>query len=252
MRFWKKLPFDKAKKPAKKDESVSAYLQAIEKKIDYRFNDHALLELALTHPSNNTNKNSLPNNQRLEFLGDSILGAILSSELYDLFLDEDEGSLSRKKAIFARGSYLAELASSLNLDKYVRMSDSERMNNGHLRKSTLEDVLEAVVGAIYLDGGYEKTRECVLSWIGDLKTKLEMQRGIFNPKGKLQEFIQSRSVKEKIKYSLLNETGPEHNKRFVVELHVGCKKISDGRGTSKKEAEENAAESALNILFDNK
>lgn len=224
MRFWKKLPFDKAKKPAKKDESVSAYLQAIEKKIDYRFNDHALLELALTHPSNNTNKNSLPNNQRLEFLGDSILGAILSSELYALFLDEDEGSLSRKKAIFARGSYLAELASSLNLDKYVKMSDSERMNDGHLRKSTLEDVLEAVVGAIYLDGGYEKTRECVLSWIGDLKTKLEMQRGIFNPRENCRSSFNHGVSKKKSNIRCLMKRVPNTTKDSLLSCMSDAKK----------------------------
>jgi len=252
MSFWKKLSFSRKKNliaPPKPSRIESA---VIEKKLGYKFNNRSLLELALTHPSYNLNKLHEPNNQRLEFLGDSILGAILSSELYELFPEQDEGSLSRKKAIFARGAHLAKLASSLDLNRYVKMSLSERSNDGHLRSSTLEDVMEALIGAVYLDGGYEKTKDCLLRWMGDLKSRLELQKGIFNPKGRLQEFIQSQKEKEKIKYLLLHETGPGHAKQFVVELRVGENKVAEGTGKTKKDAEEKAAEYALKFLSEKK
>ncbi len=252
MRFWKKLSFSGKKNLDAPPKSSAVESAKIEKKLGYKFNNRSLLELALTHPSYNLKKSAEPNNQRLEFLGDSILGAILSSELYELFPEQDEGALSRKKAIFARGAHLAELASSLELNNYIKMSHSERSNDGHLRPSTLEDVMEAVIGAVYLDGGYHKTMECLLRWMGNLKSRLEMQKGIFNPKGRLQEFIQSQKEKESIKYLLIHEKGPGHARQFVVELRIAENKVAEGTGKTKKDAEEKAAEYALKILSEKK
>ena len=221
----------------------------IEKKTGYSFRDPSLLDLALTHPSFNLNGKKQPCNQRLEFLGDSILGAVLSDKLYQIYPGEDEGSLSRKKAFFAQGSYLAELGLSLGLDKIIKMSPTEIKNAGNLRPSTLEDAVESLVGAIYLDGGFKNAQRCVIQWIGDLQIKLEEQSQIMNPKGKLQEIVQANDTKKKIRYKLIEDTGPDHQKSFLVSLIIGEEPVSEGRGKSKKEAESEAAEKAISILI---
>ena len=225
-----------------------ADFQFIEKKTGYLFRDLSLLDLALTHPSFNLNGKNRPSNQRLEFLGDSILGAVLSDKLYQIYPGGDEGSLSRKKAFFAQGSYLAELGLSLGLDKVIKMSPTEIKNAGNLRLSTLEDAVESLVGAIYLDGGFKDAQRCVIQWIGDLRIKLEEQSQVMNPKGKLQEIVQAKDTKKKIRYKLLEDKGPDHQKTFLVSLIIGEDAVAEGKGKSKKEAESQAAEKAIRIL----
>ena len=221
----------------------------LEKKMGYRFKNIRLLELALTHPSYNIKNAKKPNNQRLEFLGDSILGAVLSAKLYELYPSEDEGSLSRKRSFFARGSHLAELGSYLQLDKVIKMSPSEISHKGNRRSSTLEDAVESLVGAVYLDGGFENARKCILDWIGDLRGKLDERKGSINPKGQLQEIVQAQYPKEKIRYNLIRQSGPDHAKSFVVELCLDGKKIAKGKGNSKKQAESSAAAKAIQHLI---
>ena len=131
-------------------------IHTLEKNLNYRFKSIDLIKLALIHKSSNNNLN----NERLEFLGDSILGAILTEALYRSFPNENEGSLRKKKAVFVRGSFLANIASDLKIDRFVLMSESEIKNKGHKRSSTLEDTLEALIGAIFLDGGMQKTKNC--------------------------------------------------------------------------------------------
>jgi len=223
-------------------------LWLLEEKMGYHFSNISLLELALTHPSYNLNNAHKPNNQRLEFLGDSIFGAILSSKLYEIFPNENEGSLSRKRSFFARGSHLSELGLTLGLNKYIKMSQSEIQSQGNCRPSTMEDAIEAVVGAIFLDGGFEESKSCVLRWIGDLSSKLEKSDPLLNPKGKLQELVQAQNDKEKVRYHLLKQSGPDHAKRFLVEVCIGGKKIAEGKGNSKKQAESSAAAKALQKL----
>ena len=221
----------------------------LEKKMGYRFKNIRLLELALTHPSYNIKNAKKPNTQRLEFLGDSILGAVLSAKLYELYPSEDEGSLSRKRSFFARGSHLAELGSYLQLDKVIKMSPTEISHKGNRRSSTLEDAVESLVGAVYLDGGFENARKCILDWIGDLRGKLDERKGSINPKGQLQEIVQAQYPKEKIRYNLIRQSGPDHAKSFVVELCLGGKKIAKGKGNSKKQAESSAAAKAIQHLI---
>jgi ribonuclease-3 len=220
----------------------------VEKNTGYAFRDPALLDLALTHPSYNLKDAAKPNNQRLEFLGDSILGAVLSNELYRIYPEENEGSLSRKKAYFAQGAFLAELGLSIGLNKVIKMSPAELKNKGNLRPSTLEDAVEALVGAIYLDGGFRHAEHCIIRWIGDLQQKLEERTAMMNPKGKLQELIQAQDTKKKIRYKLLQDNGPDHQKTFIVSVIIGEETIAKGQGKSKKEAESEAAEKALIIL----
>ncbi len=233
----------------KKNSSYSsASIAGLEKRLGYFFKDKKLLELALTHPSSNLNDNQAPNNQRLEFLGDSILGAVLSSELFSLFPEENEGSLSRKRSFFARGSHLAQLGLRMGLEECIKMSPAEIRNKGNQRSSTIEDAVESVVGAIYLDGGFEVTRSCILNWIGDLNLRLRNRSRPLNPKGKLQEIVQAKEKKQRIRYDLLKQTGPDHAKSFLIEVCIGEETIARGEGRSKKEAESNAAVEAIRKL----
>ena len=223
-------------------------LRDLEAKMAYRFKDFNLLRLALTHPSYNIKNPANPNNQRLEFLGDSILGAVLSAKLYDLYPNEDEGSLSRKRSFFARGTHLVKLGSFLKLEKVIKMSPTEIKHKGNKRSSTLEDGVEALIGAIYLDGGFQAAQNCILSWIGNLEDKLEDKTSTMNPKGKLQELVQSMDEKPRIRYNLIDHSGPDHAKSFIVELRIGQKIISQGKGNSKKQAESSAAAKAIQYL----
>ena len=233
---------------ARYDNQLFKNFLYLERKAGYSFRDLNLLDLALTHPSFNLKDANKPNNQRLEFLGDAILGAVLSKELYTIYPEENEGSLSRKKAYFAQGAFLAELGLSLRINEVIKMSPAEIKNEGNLRPSTLEDAVEALVGAIYLDGGFRPAQRCVIQWIGGLRLKLEGRTAIMNPKGKLQEMIQAQATKKKIRYRLLHDNGPDHQKTFVVSVLIGEEPIATGEGTSKKEAESEAAEKALVIL----
>jgi len=223
-------------------------LVELQKNISYSFQNPELLILALTHPSFNEHDQHKADNQRMEFLGDSILGAILAEALYQAFPTENEGSLSRKKAVFVRGSFLAKVASDLKLEYFVLMSESEIKNKGHKRSSTLEDTLEALIGAIFLDGGMQETRNCVLKWFGDLPGQLQTEQPKYNPKGQLQEMIKDGSMSQNIEYRLIKEEGPPHQKKFAIDLIVGKKTLGSGFGKTKKEAEEKAALLALSKL----
>ena len=224
---------------------MNTKLGELEKKINYTFHDKTLLELALTHPSHNEHDHDKPDNQRMEFLGDSILSAILTEALYLSFPDEDEGALSRKRAVFIRGISLANIGKDLGVDKFIKMSSSELTQHGNKRNSTLEDTIEAIIGSIFLDGGMDEAKKCVLRWFGDLSEKLLAEQLNYNPKGQLQELLHERSITEKIKYFLFKEEGPPHQKNFQIDLILGKKTLGSGTGRTKKEAEEEAAKQAL-------
>lgn len=233
-------------KPPSPEEERS--LRTLEKSIGYRFRNLTLLRRAVTHPSIAEEHRGCDDNQRLEFLGDSILGALLAEKLYHLYPDDDEGILTRGRSVLARGEYLAPLAESLGIHKAMRMSRSELRTKGNLRPSTLEDAIEAVVGAVYLDGGMTVTRKTVLAWYGDLEIALADAIEDYNPKGRLQELGQALYGQEPVRYSVDKESGPPHDKHFVISVHVGGTKRGTGRGKSKKEAEEKAARKALRAL----
>jgi ribonuclease-3 len=217
----------------------------LQKNISYSFKNLDLLLQALTHPSYNEHDKSKQDNQRMEFLGDSILSAILTEALFNLFPQEDEGSLSSKRAVFIRGSFLAKIATNLEIHDFLIMSDSEFNNKGNRRSSTLEDALEAIIGAIFLDGGMGCAKKCVLQWFGDIPKQLELEQPKYNPKGQLQELIQYQEISDKIQYQIIKEEGPAHQKKFAVDLIIGKKTLGTGTGRTKKEAEEEAAQQAL-------
>ena len=223
-------------------------LAALQSRLGYKFRNEGLLHLALTHPSvAHENTKGFEHNQRLEFLGDAVLGLIFARELYEKFPASDEGELTKSRARLVNGDMLAGRARSLNLGAHLTLSRGEETSGGRERASTLADAFEALLGAIFLDGGFDAAREFVLrEFAADLST-LAKSSGIENPKGELQELLQSRSPRAP-EYQTVSATGPDHNRVFeCVVLHEGVE-LARGRGKSKKAAESDAALAALKKL----
>ena len=235
MRLIRKLVPFLQKKAQSQNRHQGEKLLNFQHRIGYDFKNPILLTEALTHPSFNQHQREKPDNQRLEFLGDSILGAILSEELFHLFPGGNEGLLSRNRAVLARGSFLAKLARDIDLGSVLRMSSAEKKNKGNQRNSALEDAIEALIGAIFLDGGMEATRDRVLSWMGDLSQHLEQSQIKFNPKGKLQEMVQASRPQDKIRYQLEKESGPRIRKRSASKLRLGTKNLDGERERAKRQ-----------------
>jgi len=226
-------------------EGNTAY-ESLEERIDYRFRDRTHLVTALTHPSYTQQfPDAGENNQRLEFLGDSVLGLILAEALFETFPKKREGVLTRGRSALAKGSHLADLARSIGIAGHLRLGDGEDNNRGRERDSILEDAIEALIGAIYRDSDLPTARRIVLGWYGDLRERLEQQLTAHNPKGALQELLQPRHGNNAIAYEVVGEHGPDHSKAFVVEARILGEVWGRGEGSSKKEAEENAARVAL-------
>ncbi|QYY34735.1 ribonuclease III [Ruficoccus sp. ZRK36] len=223
---------------------MSDDLHAFQERIGYAFRDTSLLERALTHPSLLADGTSW-HNQRMEFLGDSVLALILAEQLFKLFPGEREGHLARARSALAKGQHLADIARDLHLSEVLRLSEQEEKAGGRERNSSLEDALEAVVAAVYLDSDFQTARRTVLPWYGDIRARTERLLREDNPKGRLQELIQGNSPDTTIEYDLVHSEGPDHALTFIMELRVGGKVCGMGQGRSKKDAEENAAREAL-------
>lgn len=222
-------------------------LSKLEGYLGYVFKNKSLLKMALTHPSfAQEPKPTDFHYQRLEFLGDSVLSLILTEHLYTLFPEEREGNLARYKAALIKGSFLAQLALQLNLPSFIQVSDAEMKSGGKNKPSILEDVFEAIIGAIFQDSHFESTRQCVLSWYQGIEHHLKNTLSSENPKGQLQEYLQKNNPNPDIKYTLIEESGPDHRKFFKVAVSVQEKILGSGKGSSKKNAEEKAALEALN------
>ena len=222
-------------------------LQELEEKIGYHFKDKKYLKTALTHSSYaNENKKAGPSNERLEFLGDSVLGVVVADYLFKHRPDLPEGDLTKIRSSLVCEKALCGYSKQMGVGDYLRLSHGEQNSGGAERSSILADAFEAVLAAIYLDGGMEKAREFVLRF-----TVPEME----NPKPKafkdyktaLQEIVQ-QNPEEKLNYVLVGESGPDHNKHFVVEVHLNSNVIGKGGGRSKKEAEQQAAREALELM----
>ena len=205
----------------------------------YAFGDPGLLRLALTHRSSGS-----PHNERLEFLGDAVLGLVIGELLYRRFPELDEGALSRLRARLVSGEYLAGVAQALHLPDRVRLGPGERKSGGARRKTILAGTLEAVIGAVYLDGGLAAVAALTDRWFSPLlETALPGQ----DFKTSLQELTQAR-YKALPSYRLLAESGPGHAKRFRVEVRVNEVSLAQGEGGTKKQAAQRAARRALEIL----
>ncbi len=220
-------------------------IRNLENLIGYQFADKALLTQAVTHPSFGSGKSDYSHNQRLEFLGDSVLGSVLASWIFSEFPKDKEGEMSKKKAMLARGGNLAAIARKIRLEKFIKASLSEFCHETGFRDSLLEDAIEAIIGAVFLDGGYEKACNVISKWIPLFQETLEGAPSRFNPKGQLQESLQAKSKKCRIAYRIISETGPDHKKKFTVELIYNGRNMGKGVGPSKRLAEENAAQILL-------
>ena len=215
-------------------------------RLGYSFTTKTLLVEALTHGSYlQDHPAAAPHNQRLEFLGDSVLQFILTAALYRDYPAEREGVLSRRRAVLSKGEFLTKMARDLGLDASLRLSKSEEDAGGRNRASILEDAFEALVGALYLDSDLVTAQGLVLRWYGPLGERLAVSEDAENPKGRLQEKIQPEHGNTALRYEVVNATGPRHAREYEVAVHLNEKKLGTGRGTSKKIAEEAAARAAL-------
>jgi ribonuclease-3 len=219
-------------------------MEPLEYLIGYAFSDRLLLEEALTHASLAKKKTlSLRSNQRLEFLGDAVLQLTLSEVLYRLWPDADEGTLSKARSRLVSTAALACMARRLGLGQFLRMDRGEETNGGRDRDSILADCFEAITGAVYLDGGMTASQALVERLFAPDLIQLQAQPEDQNPKGRLQEKLQSLN-REAPTYSLLETSGPDHERSFIVEVRWNGRVLGRGTGRSKKEAETAAAQSA--------
>ncbi|WP_415885535.1 ribonuclease III [Neptuniibacter sp. QD37_6] len=210
------------------------------RRIGHQFADESLFELALTHRSCGKK-----NNERLEFLGDSILNFVIADDLFARFPQAKEGELSRLRARMVKGVTLSEVARELGLGDYLRLGSGELKSGGFRRDSILADAVEAIIGAIYLDSDMETARGFILSWFKARLEKLDLNETLKDSKTRLQEFLQSRRLALPT-YELINVEGEAHDQTFYIDCTVaGLAKPAKGIGSSRRQAEQEAAKHAL-------
>ena len=223
-------------------------MEDLERKIGYQFKNKALMKEAITHSSYAKERKSqhIKYNERLEFLGDAVLSIVVSDYIFKNCPELPEGELTKLRASLVCEKSLFEFAKIIDLGKYLILSKGERNNGGAERPSILSDAFEALIAAIYIDGGYEPASKHILNFviptIKNSKTKKNKDY-----KTTLQEIVQ-KNPGEKLEYVLVAESGPDHNKHFVVEVHLNSNVIGKGGGRSKKEAEQQAAHEALELM----
>jgi ribonuclease-3 len=221
---------------------------ALQKEIQYEFRDPAGLRLALTHPSVAHEQGRLvQHNQRLEFLGDAVLGLVLTRELYDKFPTVSEGPLTKARAQMINRRTLAEQAKQISLQDHLILSRGEEANLGRSRASALADAFEALIGAVFLDGGFDEARAFVLRSFHRAFGELTAIPTLDNPKGELQEILQAHSP-DAPHYEVVRATGPDHDRDFECVVSHGGAELGRGSGKSKKAAESEAALAALKKL----
>ena len=222
---------------------MNSPIDKLERKIGYQFNDADLIHLALTHRSA-----AGKHNERLEFLGDSILSFVVADELYHRFPKVNEGDMSRMRATLVRGHTLAELGREFALGDYLKLGPGELKSGGFRRDSILADAVEAIIGAIYLDSDTEVVRGIILSWYQTRLDSIEPGVSQKDPKTRLQEFLQGRKKPLPV-YTVTKIKGEAHNQEFTVSCDIaGVEKPVVGKGTSRRKAEQAAAELALENL----
>ena len=216
----------------------------LEERIGFRFRRAQFLEAALTHKSFASEQRIGRYNERLEFLGDSVLSAVVAHQLFESYPDEDEGRLSKRKALLVSRPSLARWAKELDLGKYLFLGAGEENSGGRLRPSILSNAVEALIGAIYLDGGYGEAAAFIRRWF----CNQHAQAVETDYKSRLQEILQKRFKAPPV-YDMLRATGPDHDKTFSVTVRLGRQVLGTGQGKSKKEAEQSAALDALEKLL---
>ena len=222
-------------------------LEQLEKEINYHFKNKGLLKNALTHTSY-ANEHNIVSNEKLEFLGDSILEFISSEYIYTNYKKLKEGEMTKVRAAVVCEESLYKIAKKHNFNDFLYMGKSERMTGGNKRPAILADSVEAVIAAIYKDGGIEPAREFI---VNNLKDEIEIATknvGKKDYKTVLQEELQ-KNGDVTIEYTIIKETGPDHDKKFEAEVSLNGKKLATGSGKSKKLAEMSAAKNALNSVY---
>ncbi len=231
-------------------KSDKAFFSRIEKNIGYVFENKGLIKTALTHSSYvNENKNSR-DNERLEFLGDSILSLVVSNYIFNYKSNLKEGELTKIRASCVCEKSLINVANKLKIGDYIRLGKGEQNSGGKKRTSILADATEAIIAAIYLDSDLETVSKYVILWLEDTIVSAIKHKKDSDYKSKLQEEIQK--VKGRVlKYEVVDVEGPDHDRKFTICVYCDNKLIGKGQGNSKKEAEQNAAQDALSKPNDN-
>lgn len=220
-------------------------IKELQEKIGYKFRDEGLLLRALSHSSYvNENHTAGGSNERLEFLGDSVLGFITAENFFKNYTNFPEGELTKLRAAMVCEKSLAGFAREIQLGDYLMLGKGEVITGGRERPSIQADAFEAVIAAVYLDGGMDAARKFVLKYIDEA---IRRHQSVKDYKTMLQEVVQ-RNPGELIEYALVGETGPDHDKRFEVEVHLNSNVIGRGIGKSKKRAEQEAAREALELM----
>jgi len=224
-------------------------LKPLEKILQYTFKNKQLLLLAVKHRSylSITNENEYNSNERLELLGDAVLELITTEYLYHRFNTEDEGTLSQKRSILVSRLVLGKIAGEMQLGSFLLLNKGEEKTGGRTRHSNLANLFEAVLGAVYLDGGYAPAQKFVNTFLLNHMDELLSQESNFNYKSTLLEFSQAQGLGIPT-YRVLKETGPDHKKEFFVSAELPDKRAARGSGSSKKKAEQKAAAELLRIL----
>ncbi|QUM90914.1 ribonuclease III [Moritella sp. 36] len=222
---------------------MTIILERLQKVLGYQYQDGALLQQALTHRSA-----YYKHNERLEFLGDSVLGFIISDALFSQFPEVPEGDLSRMRATLVKGLTLAEIAREFELSECLILGPGELKSGGFRRESILADTVEALIGAMYLDSDIEKTRERVLAWYASRLAMIKPGIGQKDAKTQLQEWLQGRKQALPL-YQVVEVKGEAHNQEFTIHCVIeGLEKPVTGKGTSRRKAEQEAAQKALEQL----
>ena len=212
----------------------------IEDKLNYKFKQEKLLKVALTH-SSYANECSVESNERLEFLGDSVLGCVVAKVLYKMFSENSEGELSRLKSAIVSRSNFARCARQLKIDKQILLGKGEENTGGRDRDSNLAGAFEAIIGAIYIDGGYRKAFNVISKLV---KECIKNDEIFLDSKTELQE-VSQKKFRQIPRYLIISEEGPPHDKRFHIKVEIASKFKGEGIGKNKKEAEQAAAREAL-------
>jgi ribonuclease-3 len=231
------------------DENRIEQLRELERRIGYIFNDIRLLDLSLTHKSFlGGNGEHSECNERMEFLGDTVLELVISSFLYDKFPVYTEGQLSKLKAVAVSRSTLALCAKEMGLGDFIKFGAGEMTTGGSEKPSNLSNALEALIASVYLDSTVDEARDFILSILEDKIYELDGDELKRDYKTALQEYWQAGSRKPPV-YTVIAETGPDHDKRFEIEVKLAGEPYGSGIGRNKKEAEQRAAEKALETIF---
>ena len=220
-------------------------IKAVEELIGYTFRNSSLLLLALTHRSySNSYEDHLKSNERMEFLGDSVLGMAIAEQLFRDHPRSREGVLTKTRAMLVSEPSLAEVAITVGFNEHLLIAPEEERSGGRTRSSIVSDAFESIIGAVFLDGGYEPARDVVLRLIYTRKDALMSDTSRHNYKGELLELMQANE-RGMPRYDVVSEEGPDHDKIFTVDVYINGDKVGSGDGHSKKEAEQKAAAEAV-------